>query len=93
MYSTKEALEKDFPLGTVIAEEPIFQRFYCADEVTFEKIKNWFKGDDVQWTSPHHVMVTRMVRKTVEGYLYNGETWEPMIRDGNNWVVYFPGYF
>ena len=29
MYKTKEELERAWPLGTVISEVPIFQRFYC----------------------------------------------------------------
>ena len=93
MYNTKEELENAWPLGTVVSEEPIFQRFYCADEVMFEKIKNWFKDDEVKQTSAHHVTVTRNIKKTIEGYMYNGEKWFPMIADGLNWKIYIPEVF
>lgn len=93
MYKTKEELERAWPLGTVIAEEPIFQRFYCADEVTFEKIKEWFKGDKVEQTSPHHVTVTRNCKKTIEGHMYNGESWYPMVSDTLGWSIYVPEDF
>lgn len=93
MYNTKEEVEKAWPLGTVVSEEPLFQHFYCADEVMFEKIKEWFRNNDVRQTSKHHVTVTRMIKKTIEGYLYNGEQWFPMFYDGKNWQVYFPEIF
>lgn len=93
MYKTKEELEHAWPLGTVVAEEPIFQRFYCADEVMFEKIKEWFKDAEVEQTSPHHATVSRLSKKTIEGYLYNGETWFPMIRDTTGWSIYIPEVF
>lgn len=93
MYKTKEELERTWPLGTVIAEEPIFQRFYCANEIMFEKIKEWFKDAKVEQTSPHHATVSRSSKKTIEGYLYNGETWYPMIRDGIGWSIYMPEVF
>ena len=93
MYKTKEELERTWPLGTVVAEEPIFQRFYCADEVMFKKIKEWFKDAEVEQTSPHHATVSRLSKKTIEGYLYNGETWYPMIRDAAGWSIYIPEVF
>ena len=93
MYNTKEEVENAWPLGTVITEEPLFQRFYCADEITFNKIKEWFKNDKVEKTSPHHATVTRMYKKTVEGYLYNGEEWFPMMYDGMAWTIYSPEIF
>lgn len=93
MYNTREELERAWPLGTVIAEEPIFQRFYCADEIMFDKIKNWFKDAEVEQTSPHHVTVSRLSKKTIEGYLYNGETWYPMTHDALGWSVYVPEVF
>lgn len=92
-YISKEELEAELPLGTVVASQPIFQRFYCADEITFEKIKNWFKGSKVEQTSPHHVTVSRMDQIRIEGYLYDGEQWLPMIRNGRNWEVYLPEIF
>lgn len=93
MYKTKEEVEKAWPLGTEISEEPVFQRFYCADDTTFEKIRKWFYNDTVRQTSPHHVTVIRMAVKTVEGYLFNGEEWFPMMREGQNWKVYLPEIF
>ena len=93
VYKTKEELEQAWPLGTVISEEPVFQRFYCADQITFNKIQEWFKGDTVEQTSPHHVTVQRMSRKTIEGYLYNGESWFPVTRNGQEWEIYFPEVF
>ena len=93
MYKTKEELEKAWPLGTVISETPIFQRFYCADSLTFEKIKEWFGDAKVEQTSPHHVTVTRIIPTTVEGYLYNGDEWYPMTRDSIGWSIYTPEEF
>ena len=93
MYKTKEEVEKDWPLGTIIAEEPVQQRFYCADEVMLDKIKAWFSDAEVKQTSPHHVTVTRMVPKTIEGYLYNGDNWYPMMRNGTDWAIYAPVVF
>ena len=93
MYKTKEEVERAWPLGTVVAEEPIFQRFYCANEIMFEKIKEWFKDAEVEQTSPHHATVSRLSKKTIEGYLYNGETWFPMIRDTTKWSIYMPEEF
>ena len=93
MYKTKEEVEQAFPLGTVIAETPMFQRFYCADDIMFDKIKAWFNDAQVEQTSPHHATVTRMVTKTVEGYLYDGDNWYPMIHEGMNWAVYIPETF
>lgn len=93
MYKTKEELEEDWPLGTIIYEEPVFQRFYCADEIMLDKIKAWFNDAQVEQTSPHHATVKRMVPKTIEGYMYNGESWYPMIREGINWAIYTPEVF
>ena len=93
MYKTREEVEKAWPLGTEVCQEPVYQRFYCADKIMFDKIKNWFYNDTVLQTSPHHVTVTRMSVKTIEGYLFNGEEWFPMLRDGRNWEVYLPEEF
>ena len=93
MYKTREEIEKAWPLGTVIIEEPIQQRFYCTNEVMLDKIKIWFSDADVQQTSQHHATVTRMVPKTIEGYLYNGDSWYPMTRNGTNWNIYVPEIF
>lgn len=93
MYNTREEVELAWPLGTIISEEPVFQRFYCADATMFEKIKEWFKDDKVEQTSPHHVTVTRISRKAIEGYLYNGERWFPMIHNGHDWSIYIPPVF
>lgn len=93
MYKTKEEVEAAWPLGTIVSEAPMYQRFYCADEVMFEKIRNWFSEDSVEQTSPHHVTVSRMVPKTIEGYLYNGDSWYPMIQEGRSWEVYLPEIF
>lgn len=93
MYKTKEELEKEWPLGTIITEEPVFQRFYCTNKLMLDKIKAWFSDARVEQTSPHHVTVTRMVPKTVEGYLYNGDGWYPMTREGIAWAIYMPETF
>lgn len=93
MYDSLFEIQHEWPLGTVIAEEPVFQRFYCADEITFNKIKEWFKDDEVKQTSPHHVTVTRLSKKTIEGYLYNGEQWFPMTQNGTEWSIYTPEEF
>ena len=93
MYKTREELEKDWPLGTIITEEPMIQRFYCADELMLDKIKAWFRDAQVEQTSPHHATVTRMVPKTVEGYLYNGDSWYPMTHEGITWAIYIPETF
>lgn len=93
MYKTKEELEAAWPLGTVVAEEPIYQRFYCADNVTLEKIKKWFSDAKVEQTSPHHATVTRTIPTTIEGYLYNGDEWAPMIKDIAGWSIYIPEVF
>ena len=58
-----------------------------------EKIKKWFKDAEVMQTSPHHVTVSRLSKKTIEGYLYNGETWYPMVRDNTSWSIYMPEVF
>lgn len=93
MYKTKEEVEQAWPLGTVVSEEPIYQRFYCADPLTLEKLKKWFVGADVKQTSPHHATVTRIIPHIIEGYLYNGDEWAPMTKDSMGWSIYVPDEF
>lgn len=93
MYNSLFEIQHEWPLGTVVAEEPIFQHFYCADEVMFEKIKKQFKDAEVEQTSSHHATVSRLSKKTIEGYLYDGEQWFPMTRNGAEWSIYLPETF
>ena len=93
MYNTQKEVMNAWPLGTVVSEEPLFRQVYCADKIMFDKIKDWFKDDKVEQISPHHVMVTHITKKTIEGYLYNGESWFPMIHNEYDWSEYIPEIF
>ena len=92
MYKTKEELEKEWPIGTIIGFEEVTKRFYCADQIIFEKIRDYY-GEDVEWVSPHHVVAKRKVYTTVDGYLFDGEYWMPVVRNGRQYDVYVPEVF
>lgn len=90
MKHTLETLEQEFPIGTIIDEEPVSQRFYCASEVVLEKIKKYHGEENVKQVSPHHVVATHIATTTIDGYLYDGENWYPVIRNGKQWQIYYP---
>ena len=90
MFKTKDKIESAYPIGTVVSEDVVRQRFYCSNDVMFEKIRSYYGDANIEQTSPHHVTVTRTVYVTVDGYLFTGEGWYPACRDGNQWRIFYP---
>ncbi len=87
MYKTLEEVENEFPIGTVFGNDMMYQRFYCANDLTLEKIKTFYAPDEVERVSPHHVVVKRQIDKTVDGYIFDGKNWFPATRAGHQWEV------
>ena len=93
MYKTLESLQNEWPLGSILAEEPVEHRFYCADEVYLNKIKEYYGAENVRQVSPHHVIATSLNIKTVDSYMTDGTYWYPMTRSGHQWEIYYPEVF
>jgi len=87
MFESKEALEELFPIGYVYKEEIVKQRFYCADEVILDKIRDYHGANNVEQVSPHHAVATHIVPRTVDGYLYDGDYWYPVTHTGYDWAI------
>ena len=88
MYSYMSDLQNAWPLGTIVAEERVSHRFYCADDVTLEKIKMYYGEDNVERVSPHHVVAYNTNIKAIDGYMTDGTYWYPLTRFGDKWEVY-----
>ncbi len=93
MYSTKEELEKAWPIGTIIGDEEVTQRFFVASDVILDKIRDYFGESKIEKISPHHVLVKRHVYTTIDGYIFDGNDWWPAVRSGRQWQVYYPEVF
>lgn len=93
MYKTLEDLQNDLPLGSIVSEEPVRHRFYCASEVAMDKIKDYYGEENVKQVSPHHVVATNISIKTVDAYMTDGNYWYPMVRNGHLWEIYYPEVF
>ena len=86
-FTTIEELSKKYPLGTVISTEKVNHKLYCAHDVIFNQMKEYYGENNVQMISPHHAQCTHYVVHTVDGYMYDGDTWYPMEHLQGNWIT------
>lgn len=84
MFRSKQVLQEMFPIGYVYCVEPAESRFYCADQVVFDKIEQYYGRGNVRWDTPHHVIAKHNVYHTVNGYIFNGDEWFAVERDGHS---------
>ena len=63
------------------------QRLYCAHEVIFEKMKEYYGKENLEIVSPHHVIHKHLTTYTVNGYLFDGEYWYPAEYHHGEWRV------
>ena len=87
MFESKEILEEFFPIGYIYKEDSVQQRFYCADDIVLDKIRNYHGYENVKWISPHHVLATHKVYHTVDAYVYMNDSWWPATMSGDHIII------
>lgn len=78
MFKTYEQISQRYPIGYIYKIEPVSQRLYCAHEVVFDKMKEYYGNENVKMVSPHHALYTHLVPYTIKGYYFDGEYWYPV---------------